>query len=566
MTSRVPPRLAAIAIALLCLVIYGPPAALTPFFTKGEPREGLVVRQMLEAGDWLLPKRPDGGGWTIASKPPMFHWLAAAASTAAGTTTIWSVRAPSLLLCTLAVVLVWLIGRTLLPPEAALAGALVLASTFEWVRAASTARVDGTLAAFTTVGLMIFYRGFVRGGLSRAEALAAYGCLAAGALTKGPVGFVLPLLVLGVALVVTGRVRSLLRFRPLFGALLIVGAVGAWYVAAATLGGEAFVQKQILKENVFRFLGTTRLRSGHAHPFYYYFPTFAAGFLPWTPLLLLALIDGSRSAAARRNPAVAFLLVWVAVVFLFYSVASAKRSVYLLALYPAAALLTGWWWHEIKTGARSARWLRSGPAQAVVVALCVAACLPFLFTLAEGIGLRPFEVIAPLLHHRDQANLPLVRAIIDAHMLAALAGLLTVLGSLVAILRAMRTERWTLLLRAHVLLACVVWILVLGLVQPQLARQRSLASFMQRAERETAGAPLAFHPSTFDFGAAFYASTALRRWQPDAARDGAPEYVLIWDLDLVKLADGERAHFEPILTSDGTDPNGRKHLVLTRVR
>ena len=566
MTSRVPPVVSAIAIGLLCVAVYGPPSALTPFFTKGEPREGLVVRQMIEGGDWVLPKRLDAGGWTIASKPPMFHWLAAAVSSAAGKTTPWSVRAPSVLLCTLAVLLVWLIGRTILAPDAALAGAVVLATTFEWVRAASTARVDGVLAAFTTAGLLIFYRGVVRGGLTRSEALVAYACLVGAALTKGPVGFVLPLLVVAVALAVTGRLRTLKRFHPLMGAVVIVGAVGGWYLLAAALGGEAFVQKHILKENLFRFIGATKLRSGHAHPFHYYFPTFAAGFLPWTPLFLGALIGASRSAPARRDPAVGFLLVWVAVVFLFYSAASAKRSVYLLALYPGAALLTGWWWHEIATGARTARWLRSWPAQAAVVTLCVAAALPFLLTLAEGAGLRPLDAIAPFLHHRDQANLPLVRAAVDAHLPLALAGLMSILAALLAIWHGIRNARWTLLLRAHVLVACALWILVFGVFQPELAGRRSLGPFMERVERTTSGAPLAFHPSTFDFGAAFYARAGIRRWQPDAGGNGTPEYVLIWDVDLSKLGDNARDRFETIATSDGTDPNGRKHLVLTRVR
>ena len=566
MTSRVPPALSALAIVLLCIAVYGPPSTLTPFFTKGEPREGLVVRQMVERGDWVLPMRLDAGGWTIASKPPMFHWLAATVSTVAGATTPWSVRVPSALLCTLTVLLVWLVARSLLAPDAALAGALVLATTFEWVRAASTARVDGTLAAFTTVGLLIFWRGVVRGGLGRSEAVAAYACLVGAALTKGPVGFVLPLLVVGVALAVTGRLRTLPRFHPWMGAILIVAAVGGWYVLAATLGGEAFVQKHLLKENVFRFIGATRLRSGHAHPFYYYPPTFAAGFLPWTPLFLAAFIAAARSGSARRNPTIAFLLAWVAVVFLFYSAASAKRSVYLLALYPAAALLTGWWWNELATGTRAGRWLRSWPAQAAVATLCVGVALPLILTLAEGLGLRPVEAITPFLHHRDQANLPLVRAALGAHLLPTLVGMASMVVALLAILHAIRNARWTLLLWAHVLLACALWILVFGILQPPLARQRSLDSFMQHVERATGGAPIAFHPSTFDFGAAFYAPAGIHRWQPAALGEGNPEFVLIWDAELSKLAEGDRARFETMATSEGTDPNGRNHLVLTRVR
>ena len=207
-------------------MLYVPPAALTPFFTKGEPREALVVRNMVEGGDWLLPKRASANGWTIASKPPFFHWLGAAVSRIGGATTEWTVRVPSVVLATASVVLVGTIALGPLGATAALVAMLVLASTFEWVRAASTARVDGTLTALMTFGMLLFYRGIMAGGLTRKEATCAYVALACAALTKGPVGFVLPVLVLVVALAMTRDIRLLPRFRPILGILLILVIVG----------------------------------------------------------------------------------------------------------------------------------------------------------------------------------------------------------------------------------------------------------------------------------------------------------------------------------------------------
>src|SRR3954453_23700992 len=70
-------RYAPAVLVVLCAALYLPPAVATPFFTKGEPREGLVVRRMVEHGEWMLPRRPSGEGLAIASKPPLFHWLGA---------------------------------------------------------------------------------------------------------------------------------------------------------------------------------------------------------------------------------------------------------------------------------------------------------------------------------------------------------------------------------------------------------------------------------------------------------------------------------------------------------
>jgi 4-amino-4-deoxy-L-arabinose transferase-like glycosyltransferase len=556
-----PRRAVVIVLTLLCAILYLPPAMTTPFFTKGEPREGLVVRRMLEHGDWILPKRTSEHGWTIASKPPFFHWLGALAARATGGPSELAIRLPSVALGTGAVLAVWLIARSLLPGFAALYGAVVLATTFEWVRAASSARVDAALAALMTGALLLFYRGAVRGGLSRLEAVAAYGLLVCATLTKGPVGFVLPALVLGVALLVTRDLALIPRFRPVLGTLMTATFVGGWYLAAWHLGGDPFFRKHILKENVFRFLGSSALKSGHEHGFFYYLPTFAAGFLPWTPFLVAALVAALRDRTARRDRPVTFLLVWTGVVFAFYSAASAKRSVYLLALYPAAALLTGWWWERLRA---APAWLRSPLTRIVVAAIAVAVVLPLALVMGEGIGFAPLARLAPLLHPKDQANLPIVRAIIDAHMVAITVGLATVLGALAAALGALRRARWTRLFVASAALATALWVLVFALFQPALARARTFAPFLAEVRTRIDGHPLYFYPGTFDFGAAFYAPSDTRHWRPGVGHGPGPHYVLVWD-DAVASVRGRAGAPEVLAISAGTEPKGRRHLALVRL-
>ncbi len=560
------PRFSAAAALLLCVLLYVPPAALTPFFTKGEPREALVVRRMVEEGDWLLPKRASANGWTIASKPPLFHWLAAAVSrVGGGAVTEWTVRLPSVVLATGTVLFLGATARVPLGAGAAFAAMVVLASTFEWVRAASTARVDGTLTALMTIGTLIFYRGVLAGGLTTGEALVAYAALAAAALTKGPVGFALPGLVLVAALALQGRLRLLPRFRPILGALVIVAIVGGWYAVAATIGGESFVQKHILKENVFRFLGATKLKSGHSHPFYYYVPTLAAGLLPWTPFVVAAVVAAVRNPTARRDPRLAFPLVWLLTVFVFYSLADAKRSVYLLALYPAAALLTGWWWSEAAREAVPARWLTGKTARVLVGGLAAVALVPLLSTLAESLGLDPFSLLAPLLHPKDRANLPLVRTIIDAHLPLVLVGSIAMLGALAVAFGALGRRNLWQLLWAETAFAAALWTLIFTVFQPDLARMRTLGPFMQRAAAVAGERPLAFYPRSFDFGAMFYAPRGTFHWKPGRSRNPGPHYLLIWDTELAALSATARNALEVLDTSEGTDPRGRQHLVLVRL-
>ncbi len=552
------------AAVLLCLMLYVPPAATTPFFTKGEPREALVVRTMLDEGDWLLPKRASANGWTIASKPPFFHWLGAGASAIAGSATEWTVRLPSVVLCTVAVLAVGGSARHAFGPVGGLAATAVLATSFEWLRAASTARVDGTLTALMTIGTLVFQRGVMAGGLSVGAAVAAYAVLACAALTKGPVGFILPGLVMAVFLLVRGEWRRAPRYRPVLGALVIVAIVGGWYALAAGLGGDSFVRKQVLKENVFRFLGATQMKSGHSHPFYYYFPTLLSGLLPWTPFVLVALVAALRNRVARRDPRVAFPLVWFAVVFVFYSLADAKRSVYLLALYPAAALLTGWWWSELARGGVPAGWLDGKPARIPVAVLCAVALVPLLSTLAEGLGFDPFAALAPLLAPKDRANLPLVRGIIDDHLALVVTGTAAMLGALLWCARSMRRRDRVGLLLSYTAFGLALWTVVFTVFQPDLARLRTLGPFVRKAATMTEGKPLAFYRGSFDFGAMFYAPSGTRHWKPGRRAGAGPLYLLIWDTELADLPASERTALTVLATSDGTDPRGRQRLVLVR--
>ena len=559
-------RLAGWALVLLCVTLYLPAAALTPFFTKGEPREALVVRQMVEEGDWILPKRPSASGWTIASKPPLFHWLGALVSRAAGRTSELSVRSASLVLGTAAVLLLWVGGRALLSPHAAVAGAVVLATSFEWVRAASAARVDATLAALMTAALLIFYKGFVRDGLARLEALAAYLYVAGAALTKGPVGLVLPLLVLGTALLAQRKIRLLPRFRPLLGAFVILATVGVWYAGAWSLGGDAFFQKHVLRENLFRFLTASKLESGHEHPFYYYLPTLSAGFLPWTPAVAAALWAALRSPKARREPRIAFLLVWFGTVLLFYSLASSKRSVYLLPLYPAGALLVGWWWDGIATSGRVPRWLSSRFALGIAAAVGVAVFVVLLASLTESLGLSHLAGLAPLLSPTDRANLPIVLELVDVHLATVATGLTCLLATLATLFWALSRNRWKVIAAASTALAAVLWILVFSVFQPALGERRTFAPFVRAAAHRAGGHPLYFYPGTFDFGAAFYAPPGTRHWQTDRGHGPGPHYVLVWDEALAELSADEHARFDVLATSETTAPEGTRRLSLARIR
>ena len=314
---------------------------LKPFYSKGEPREALVPQQMLRTGNWILPERY---GERIATKPPMAHWLMAAASLPAGRVSEGSARLPSALLSIAALLaFYWTASGALGSRQAFLAGVLLLGSV-EWHRASLTARVDMTLTAFLLLSLLQLYR-WAENGAKKFPFLAIL-LLAAAFLTKGPVGVVLPLAAVSIYLWLQGA--SVLRIGWLCAKTGIPAALIAsvWYVLAYRQGGSEFLST-VFSENVARFTGTMAEDGDpHAHSFLYLLGTVFLGMLPWTGLLLFMQrpqrfhLKGlwSRIRAAAHSSAADRFLLFSAVVIvemlLFYAVPASKRSVYLLPIYP----------------------------------------------------------------------------------------------------------------------------------------------------------------------------------------------------------------------------------------
>lgn len=562
-----------------CLTLfYFPTLSLVPFYTKGEPREAVVVQLLRQGGgkNWILPRRPSGHGLEVASKPPLFHWLAFLASLPRGKVTELGARLPSALLACAAVFATAYIGSATLGRSAGLYGALILTSNVEWLRAATTARVDMTVTAVLTFSLFLLYRCWVEGFIGGWRFFFACALMGVAVLAKGPIGVILPTGVVFAALVL-GPKPALAPLGHLAAGLLLACAVGgAWYLMAAIVGGEEFVRKQILKENIFRFFSRAdALGAGHQHPFYYFLPALAGGFAPWSFCLVAVARDLIKGRLAWRDPRIFFLLCWFAFVFLFYSASASKRSVYLLPLYPAAALLVGHWWSSLG-GAGTAT---LGRAARLVRALAVVSGIALLFPIAvlvcERFGFGVSEWVRPFLHHKDQANLPLVRDFLMANFFLAMSW--AILCSVCAFYlgRAFAEAAWRRAFGFTFVAAAATLLAAFHVFQPPLATGRSLKTFVASAKRqaERSKVPLCRLESTFDYAIEFYFGRPVPICPGAAPATGAPEgvasggargewLVLLWDRDLDRLSAPMGRTLKVLGTSQGTDPSGRKHLML----
>jgi 4-amino-4-deoxy-L-arabinose transferase-like glycosyltransferase len=314
----------------LCLPVFLAVLALVPpVFTRGEAREGLVVQSLLAGGDWIAPRREG----RLASKPPLYHWMAAGIAEVVGESDT-TLRMPSALAAWAMTLATYAIGLALFDRRRAWLAVGTLVSTVGFWRPATEARVDMLFAATITVALAGFAV-WLRTSSTNARWVLTLGTAAA-VLTKGPAGVVIVGGVVAATLIAGRegrRLRDLLAPAPVVAAATIVVA---WYVLAYRRAGAELVAVQIVHENVERAIGFgTFERQRRSHPLKM-LVVFATTLLPWNLTLL----------AAWRLPGTwqgRFLHAWWIVVLAFFTVAAGKRGVYLLPLYPAIALVAADW-------------------------------------------------------------------------------------------------------------------------------------------------------------------------------------------------------------------------------
>jgi 4-amino-4-deoxy-L-arabinose transferase-like glycosyltransferase len=316
-----------------------------------EPRYAQVAKEMAARGDWILMHV---NGDTYVDKPPLFFWLIALSSFLWRGFTSFSARFPSAFLSTLTVLLTFFLGKKLYGSRTGFLSALILATNFEFAYLSTRANIDAPLTFITTASIFLFLQWHQHRKADGSEdkdkgSLSIYGFyigMGLATLVKGPVGFILPLLVSLVYLLLLKDWKAMKRMRLLTGMILFVVIVLSWYLPAVLKGGQDFLNQTLFHQTIERFAKGT----SHIRPPYYYFVNFPVDFLPWFFFLPGAVVYGLSKRREGISKDFLFLLVWFVAIFFFFSFSKGKRAIYLLPLYPAASLMVGRLWDSYLSG------------------------------------------------------------------------------------------------------------------------------------------------------------------------------------------------------------------------
>jgi 4-amino-4-deoxy-L-arabinose transferase-like glycosyltransferase len=380
-----------LALLVCACLLYGLGLGGTDLWAPDEPRYGAIaeeLRSFRHGSSGLVLLHLNDVPYT--QKPPLYFWLAAAIGAPFGRVHEAAARLPSAIAGVFCLALTAWIGRTLFARSMpAVLAAGLLATSFRFAFTARRAQLDVLLTCFELAAIAIFlFLESKRGGIENARRfpLALVGLhtsLGAAALVKGPVGW-LPLLVFAGYLAWEGRLSAFRAIAPLWAWLLSLGPIALWILAAIALAPPGFAEAAVEDNLIGRFFSGT----SHARPFYYFAVQLPLDFLPWsllTPFAIPILWRWSKTSNAETEPAhelasaARFLLVWLIVPMVFFSLSAGKRGLYLLPIFPALALVS------VLAGTRPAQSISLAPSmiRRFGVAISIVAALELaLFTLA----------------------------------------------------------------------------------------------------------------------------------------------------------------------------------------
>jgi len=297
-------------------------------FETSEGRYASVARRMLDSGDWLTPRH---NGLRHFTKPPVTYWFAAAGMKIFGINEFGarfflSIAAGATALAT------WYLGKLLFCRVTGLIASLVLISSIYFQTQFRGLTTDPFLAAFETLMALAFFAWLSR--QKKRWYFTFWLATAAAMLTKGPPGL-LPLAGLIPAALLTGH---RLQLKKLFGtaagwAIFVIFGLG-WYLLVAFMN-PGLLSYFLIDETVKRVASDAHQRSA---PFFYFLILLPAGIFPWTGYLLMALKD--QIGRFRKSCSATFMLLWVGVPLLIFTLSRSKLAGYTLPLLVPLALLT----------------------------------------------------------------------------------------------------------------------------------------------------------------------------------------------------------------------------------
>jgi 4-amino-4-deoxy-L-arabinose transferase-like glycosyltransferase len=320
------------ALLLAAVVPYFLNLGVSSIWDANEAFYAQTPREMIATGDYVTPSF---NFQLRMNKPVLSYWNVAASYRLFGISE-WSERLPIALGALVIIGTAFGLGRQLSGTSGGLLAALVLATSPRLLLLARRIIIDVHITMWMGLVLLCFALAETRSQRRRLYLCLMYVAAGFGVLTKGPVAVFLPAAVFFIYLASQKRLGDLRHMLLPTGAVISLAIVVPWYCLLYREHGWEYIGSFIVGENLGRYAEAV---GGQSRGLLFYIPVMLADLFPWSLMIPLALWWAMRYH--RRDRVARLLVVWIAVVVVFFSLSGTKEDLYILPIVTAEAALIG---------------------------------------------------------------------------------------------------------------------------------------------------------------------------------------------------------------------------------
>ncbi len=342
-------RKSLLILSALWAVIYFAGIFSPPLLDDVDTVHAEAAREMVLRHDWVTLY---ANGIRYLEKAPLMYWGVATSYTLFGASD-WSTRLP-LVLGVLALILtVYSFGTRYFGERGGFYSGLVMATALGPYLFTRFLIPDVLVGLWLTWTFFFFLRTLEDGVPPRGACWGLAAATALNVLTKGLIGLVFPIGVIGAYLILTGNVRHAWRMRVFSSTIVFLLISVPWHVLAALRNPSqgavrGFLWFYFVNEHYRRYIGTRIPHDYDKVPLLLFWILLLLWLFPWIAFFARALrqvplrwsVWRSRMSLSQQTELLAF--IWAVVILIFFSF-STRQEYYTIPAIPALALLVGAW-------------------------------------------------------------------------------------------------------------------------------------------------------------------------------------------------------------------------------
>ena len=214
--------------------------------------------------------------------------------------------------------------------------AVAMMSCGLYIGLARTIFTDMIFSVFILFSFLAFFWAYSHKQKKPAGILLFFIFTALATLTKGPLGFFIPLITIIAFLTFRKDLKFIFSRASLWGLAVFILIAFPWYCLMIKKYGVAYINEFFYNDHLRRIFEAEHISNDtwHFYPFAMVWAMF-----PWSAFVVVSLLSLYRNIRKTTAPVYLFLGCWIAAVFLIFQPCHSKLVSYIFPMFPALAIL-----------------------------------------------------------------------------------------------------------------------------------------------------------------------------------------------------------------------------------